>query len=38
MFKKLHTNIPFADALTQMLKYEKFMKDILRNKKKVGES
>jgi len=35
MFKKLHINIPFADALEQMPKYEKFMKDILRNKKKL---
>ena len=35
MFKKLHINIPFADALAQMLKYEKFMKVILRNKKKL---
>ena len=33
MFKKLHFNILFADALAQMPKYEKFMKDILRNKK-----
>ena len=34
MFKKLHINILFADALAQMPKYEKFMKKILRNKRK----
>jgi len=37
MFKKLHINILFADALAQMPKYEKFMKDILRNKKKLED-
>jgi len=37
MFKKLHINIPFADALAQMQKYGKFMKDILRNKKKLED-
>ena len=35
MFKKFHINIPFVYALAQMSKYEKFMKDILRNKKKL---
>ena len=34
MFKKLHINIPFAEALAQMPKYAKFMKNILRNKRK----
>ena len=29
VFKKLHINIPFADALEQMPSYVKFMKDIL---------
>ena len=32
MFKKLEMNIPFADALTQMPKYVKFMKEIMINK------
>ena len=29
VFKKLHINIPFADALEQMPSYVKFMKDLL---------
>ena len=29
VFKKLHINIPFTDALEQMPSYVKFMKDIL---------
>ena len=33
VFKKLHINIPFADALEQMPSYVKFMKDILSEKK-----
>ena len=37
MFKKLHINIPFVEALAQMPKYAKFMKDILRNKKKLED-
>ena len=32
-FKKLHINIPFADALAQMPSYAKFLKEILRNKR-----
>ncbi|XP_022867325.1 uncharacterized protein LOC111387038 [Olea europaea var. sylvestris] len=36
-FKKLHINIPFADALAQMPSYAKFMKDILSNKRKLKE-
>ena len=35
MFKKLHINIPFADALEQMLSYVKFMKDILSQKRRL---
>ena len=38
MFKKLHINIPFMDALENMLSYVKFMKKILENKKKLGEN
>ena len=37
IFKKLHINIPFADALVQMPKYIKFMKAILRKKKKLDD-
>ncbi|XP_022893886.1 uncharacterized protein LOC111408350 [Olea europaea var. sylvestris] len=37
VFKKLHINIPFADALAQMPSYTKFMKDILSNKRKLVE-
>ena len=33
VFKKLHINIPFADALEQMPSYVKFMKDILSQKR-----
>ena len=36
-FKKLHIKIPFADALTQMASYMKFMKDILSNKCRLEE-
>ena len=35
MFKKLEVNIPFTDALDQMLNYVKFMKEIMSNKKKL---
>jgi len=38
MFKKLHINISFANALAHMLKYEKFIQDILRNKKKLEDN
>ena len=37
IFKKLHINIPFADALQQMLSYAKFLKEILSNKKKLED-
>ena len=37
VFKKLHINIPFADAFEHMPSYVKFMKKILTNKKKLGE-
>ena len=36
VFKKLHINIPFADALEQMPTYVKFMKDILSKKRKLS--
>ena len=37
MFKKMEINIPFAEALAQMPNYSKFLKDILRKKKKFSE-
>ncbi|KAL6528076.1 hypothetical protein OROHE_015026 [Orobanche hederae] len=37
IFKKLHINIPFADALAQMPSYAKFLKDILTNKRRIRE-
>ena len=36
IFKKLHINIPFIEALEQMPGYVKFMKDILSKKRKLG--
>ncbi|XP_073061739.1 uncharacterized protein [Primulina eburnea] len=35
VFKKLHINIPFADAFAQMPSYAKFLKDILTKKRKL---
>lgn len=35
MFKQLHVNIPFGEALAQMPKYAKFLKDLLSNKSKL---
>ena len=37
VFKKLHINIPFADALEQMPSYVKFMKDIMSNKRRLSD-
>ena len=37
IFIKLHINIPFVDALEQILLYAKFMKDILANKIKLSD-
>ena len=37
IFKKLEINIPFAEALTQMPHYAKFMKDILSKKRNFDE-
>ncbi|GKB69197.1 reverse transcriptase domain-containing protein [Tanacetum coccineum] len=37
MFKKLHFNISFVEALAQMLKYAKMLKDLLTNKEKLLE-
>ncbi|XP_076928730.1 uncharacterized protein LOC143592785 [Bidens hawaiensis] len=37
LFKQLHINIPFVEALSQMPKYTKFLKDVLTNKRKLEE-
>nr|GEZ92703.1 putative reverse transcriptase domain-containing protein [Tanacetum cinerariifolium] len=37
MFKKLHFNISFAEALAHMPKYAKMLKDLLTNKEKLLE-
>ena len=37
VFKKLHINIPFADALEQMPSYVKFMKDILSQNRRLAD-
>ncbi|PIN21160.1 hypothetical protein CDL12_06143 [Handroanthus impetiginosus] len=37
VFKKLHINTPFAEAIEQMSSYVKFMKDILSKKKRLGD-
>nr|GEY55089.1 hypothetical protein [Tanacetum cinerariifolium] len=37
MFKKLHFNISFAEALAQLPKYAKMLKDLLSNKEKLLE-
>ena len=37
VFKKLHINIPFADALEQIPSYVKFIKDILSKKIRLSD-
>ncbi|XP_073273293.1 uncharacterized protein [Primulina huaijiensis] len=37
IFKKIHINIPFADALEQMPNYAKFIKDVMSKKRKLQE-
>ena len=37
MFEKIEVNIPFVEALAQMPHYAKFMKDIMRKKRKLDE-
>ena len=37
VFKTLHINIPFVDALEHMPRYVKFMKDILSRKRRLSE-
>ena len=36
VLKKLHINIPFADALKKMPSYVKFMMDILSKKRRLS--
>ncbi|XP_031116676.1 uncharacterized protein LOC116020336 [Ipomoea triloba] len=38
LLKQLHINVPFLDALGQMPRYAKFLKDLLTNKRKLEES
>ena len=37
LFKQLHINLPLVEALSQMLKYAKFLKELLSNKRKLEE-
>jgi len=37
ILKKLHVNVPFLDALSQMPLYAKFVKEILSKKRKIDE-
>ena len=37
MFKKIEVNISFVEALAQMPRYAKFMKDIMNKKRKLDE-
>ncbi|XP_044474078.1 uncharacterized protein LOC123202290 [Mangifera indica] len=37
VFKQIHLNVPFMEAITQMSVYAKFLKDILSNKRKLEE-
>ena len=37
IFKQLHINIPFVDALSQMPNYAKFLKEILSSKRKLED-
>ncbi|XP_038891565.1 uncharacterized protein LOC120080952 [Benincasa hispida] len=38
VLRQLHINIPLIEALEQMSSYVKFLKDILVNKRKIGEN
>ena len=37
MFKKLHINIPLVEAIAQMPKYAKFLKELISSKKHLQE-
>ncbi|XP_027169924.1 uncharacterized protein LOC113769792 [Coffea eugenioides] len=38
IFKQLHINIPFVDAILQILSYAKFLKEIMTKKRKLVDS
>ncbi|XP_027103150.2 uncharacterized protein [Coffea arabica] len=38
MFKQLHINIPFIDAITQIPSYARFLKDIMSRKRKIVDN
>lgn len=38
MLRQLHIDMPFVDALGEIPRYVKFLKDLLSNKKKFVES
>ncbi|XP_057249406.1 uncharacterized protein LOC130590844 [Beta vulgaris subsp. vulgaris] len=38
ILKKLHINIPFLEAISEMPSYAKFLKDMLSNKRKIEEN
>ncbi|XP_050217648.1 uncharacterized protein LOC126668500 [Mercurialis annua] len=37
MFRKIHINIPLTEAISQMLKYAKYLKEIISNKRKFDD-
>ncbi|XP_039145544.1 uncharacterized protein LOC120282760 [Dioscorea cayenensis subsp. rotundata] len=37
MFKTLHINVPYVEALAQMPRYAKFLKELLTNKRKLED-
>ena len=37
MFKTLHINVPFVEALAQILRYTEFLNEFLTKKKKLEE-
>ncbi|TYG88942.1 hypothetical protein ES288_A12G061300v1, partial [Gossypium darwinii] len=37
LFKQLHINLPFVEAISQMPTYAKFLKELLTNKRKLEE-
>lgn len=37
IFKKIHINIPFVNALDQMPNYAKFMKEVMSRKRKMAD-
>ena len=38
IFKQLKINLPFVEAMLQMPKYAKYLKDLLSNKRKLEEA